>query len=165
MWSTDAGYGENYVEANGKIMFESSQDVYRISTVTNNTLASITSKYIADDSLIGGTYTYFEDECDLTSTFLRPIDIQWFSPVMNIPLISRSMFRKLYPVVNVSGRPRVACIIDTTTTSTDLRVSRKVLFYPYPDQVYNIPYTFITQNIATTSARFSRISATRCCST
>ena len=150
-WNTLDSYSATNMAVSGKIMFSGSQDVYRISTVSSDTNASLTSKYIADSDLSAGTYTHFQDEYDLSSTFLRPVDLHVFSPGMNIALISRSEFRRRFPVVNVPGKPKVACLIDTFTSPSILTPVRKIVFYPYPDKEYLIDYTFITANIAMTS--------------
>lgn len=151
-WNTVNSYGETNMVAGGKVIASGETNVYKISTVTSDVSAALTTRYVGSANLSNAEYTYFEDEYSLATTFLRPLDFQMFSPQMNISLISRNEFRRRFPVVNVSGRPRVACIIDSPTTGADLTPIRKVVFYPYPDQAYNIPYTYITANIAVTSA-------------
>ncbi len=150
-WNTNNTYSEKNVVAGGKFLISGSSEIYKVSTVTNDTSLALWNYFIGT-TVSDTTYTYFEDEYTLSTSFLRPVDLQSFSPAMGISLIPRSEFRRRYPVVNVSGKPRVACIIDTRTTGTDLTPIRKVVFYPYPDQTYVIPYTFITNIIAVTSA-------------
>lgn len=152
LWNTSNGYAETNVETNGKFMFEGSRDLYRVSTSSTDTACTLSERYVGSTALSGATYTYFEDEYDLSSSFLRPIDFRFFSPVMNIQLIPRNEFRRRFPVVNVSGKPKYACIIDAPSTTLILTPTRRVVFYPYPDAVYNIPYSFITGNIGITSA-------------
>lgn len=150
-WNTNNTYSEKNVVAGGKFLISGSSEIYKVSTVTNDTSLALWNYFIGT-TVSGTTYTYFEDEYTLSTSFLRPVDLQSFSPAMGISLIPRSEFRRRYPVVNVSGKPRVACIIDTRTTGTDLTPIRKVVLYPYPDQTYVIPYTFITNIIAITAA-------------
>ena len=151
-WNTSNGYAETNVEANGKFMFEGTRDIYRVSASSTDTACTLSDRYVGSAALSGATYQYFEDEYDLSASFLRPIDVRMFSPSMGITLISRSEFYRRYPVVNISGRPRVACIIDTPYTTAILTPVRRVVLYPYPDQVYLIPYRFVTSSIAVTSA-------------
>jgi hypothetical protein len=68
-----------------------------------------------------------------------------------VPIISRREFRDKFPRPNVSGRPKVATILDIGFSSSTTPV-RRIKFYPYPDAVYAIPYTYITSNLAVTSA-------------
>lgn len=151
-WNTNNSYGEKNVVPHGKIIVSGESTVYKVSSVENDTQVTLYQRYINSAALSGSEYTYFEDEYALATAFLRPLDFTMFSPQMGIQLIPRHEFRRLYPVINVSGKPRVACIVDTVTTGANLTPARKVMFYPYPDQVYSIPYTYITSNIAVTSA-------------
>jgi len=150
-WTTTNIYGEANIASYGKIKVTGESNIYRVDRTLSGTSLILTTRYVGSD-LTTSTYTYFEDEYALDLSFLRPIDFQMFSPQMNIALISRNEFRRRYPVVNVSGRPRVACIIDARTSGTDFTATRKVMLYPYPDQAYLIPYTFVTSDIATTVA-------------
>lgn len=151
-WNTADSYGVTNAVAHGKIFANGDTNIYKVSSVDSNTQLTLYTKYVASSALSGSEYTYFEDEYALTSAFLRPVDFSMFSPQMNIQLIPRDEFRRRYPVVNVSGRPRVACLVDSRTTGTDLTPVRKVIFYPYPDQAYIIPYTYISSAVAVTSA-------------
>lgn len=159
LWSTANSYGEANTVALGKIIFSGESNVYRVSSVSSDTSITLIDKYVGSAALSGSEYTYFEDEYALSSNFLRPIDMQVFSPQMNIALISRSEFRRRFPVVNVSGRPRYACLVDSITSPAIALPLRKVLFYPYPDQTYNIPYTFVTSVVATNSAGSSSLTS------
>lgn len=151
LWNTNNSFAEKPLQTQGKIIIAGSQDVYKINAVSSDTSATIYTHFIGD-TVSGSDYTYFEDEYGLISLFLRPVDYRMFSPLMGIALITRQEFRRRYPVVNVAGKPRVACIIDSDTTGSSYANTRRVVFYPYPDQVYNIPYTYITSTIAVTSA-------------
>jgi len=151
-WNTANSFNENNMVASGKILFAGEDVVYKIGTVSSDTSATLWRNYIGEADLSGSAYTYFEDEYSLYSGFLRLVDLQVFSPAMGIAHIPRNEFRRRFPVVKVSGRPRYACILDTLTSVTNATPVRKVLFYPYPDKVYMIPYTFVTGNLAVTSA-------------
>lgn len=152
LWNTANSYSETNTASGGRIIFSGESNIYRVSSVSNDTSITLVDKYVGSAALSGEEYTYFEDEYSLISGFLRPVDFQFFSPQMNIALLSRTEFRRRFPVVNVSGRPRYACLIDTTTSSISGLPARKVKFYPYPDQAYLIPYSYISSTVATTSA-------------
>lgn len=150
-WNTNNAHAEKNVVSHGKFLISGYNEIYKVNTVTSDTSIALYTNFIGT-SASGLTYTYFEDEYSLSSSFLRPVDLQSFSPQMGISLIPRNQFRRLYPVVNISGKPKVACIVDTVTSGSILTPVRKVIFYPYPDQAYIIPYTYITANIAVSSA-------------
>lgn len=151
-WNTANSYGETNTKLTGKFIFEGEAEVYKVNAVTNDTSITLTQSYSGEAALSGATYTYFEDQYALHSSFLRPIDFQMFSPALGIQLISRAEFRRRFPIVQTSGRPRVACLIDTYASSTNQSPLRLVQFYPYPDKVYLIPYSFVTSRIAVSSS-------------
>jgi hypothetical protein len=151
VWTTTNAYGEANARLNGKLLLAGGTEVYRAGTIAASTI-TMYQKYIGSENLSGDEYIYFEDEYTLASDFLRPIDFQIFSPAMGIQLISRAEFRRRFPVVRVSGRPRVACLIESTSTVGTVIPIRRILMYPYPDQAYMIPYNYISSTIATSSA-------------
>ncbi|MEQ1844156.1 MAG: hypothetical protein ABL983_01095 [Nitrospira sp.] len=150
-WDTNNEFGVKNVVSQGKIIVAGSPNVYKVSSVTTNT-ALTARQFFIDTTVTDSDYTYFEDEYTLNSGFLHPIDFSIFSPAMGISLIPRSEFRRRYPVVNVSGRPRVACLADMETSATNGIVLRRAILYPYPDREYLIPYAFVTAITATTSS-------------
>ena len=77
--------------------------------------------------------------------------MQSFADDAYITLIGRAEWRRRYPRPDHSGRPRVASILDLSFSGSTTPV-RKVVFYPYPDQVYLIPYTYLSNAVAVTSA-------------
>ena len=102
-------------------------------------------------TLSGATYTYYEDEYDLASDFLRPVDMQRFSLEMAVDLISRTEFRRRYPVNSTLGRPSVATILDFAPSGNTTPI-RRVKFAPPPNEFLQIPYTYVTSNLAVSSA-------------
>jgi hypothetical protein len=146
LWNTQNDFGIENMQAGGKITFAGGLDVYEISSVTNDYTAVLTGKYVGT-SLTTETYAYFEDEYALASDFLRPMDQQYFSDAINIDLISRSDFRRRFPVNGVPGHPKVGTIVDKTFGS-DTTPVRKIRFHPPPDAAYNIPYSYVTSNLA-----------------
>ena len=151
LWTTDNSYAEDNARTTGKMTIAGGADIYRIATVTDDTNIVLADRYVASSAASGAAYNYFEDEYALASDFLRPIDAQFFSQAWNISLVSRLEFRRAFPRPNVSGRPTVACVIDlATSASTTPR--RLIQFYPYPSDTFLIPYTYVTSNLARTSA-------------
>jgi hypothetical protein len=130
----------------GKITFAGGLDVYAIDSVASDFAATLTGKFTGT-SLTEENYTYFEDEYELASDFLRPIDQQYFSDATPIDLISRSDFRRQYPVNGVPGHPKIGTIVDKSF-SGDTTPVRKIRFHPPPDAAYNIPYSYVTSNLA-----------------
>ena len=151
LWTTANSYGENNARTTGKMLIGGGSDPYRITTVGSATSITLTDRYVATATADDATYIYFEDEYALASDFLRPIDMQSFSDDLDIPLIDRKEFRRRYPRPNVSGRPRVACLLDLGFSGSSTPV-RRVQFWPYPDSTYLIPYTYVTANLAVSSA-------------
>jgi hypothetical protein len=150
-WNTNDAFSVKNVVAHGKIIVDGSTEVYKVNTITNDTSLSLYTNFIGD-TVSGATYTYFEDEYSLSASFLRPIDFEIFSPDMGIQLIPRHEFRRRFPVIRISGRPRVACLVDTIASGSVVTPVRKVILYPYPDQEYLIPYHFVTSQIARDTA-------------
>lgn len=151
LWNTNNAFSEKNVVTGGKIVISGYPEVYKVKYIATDTSLDLYVRFI-DDDVSGAEYTYFEDEYSLESNFIRPIDLRSFSPAMGISLIPRSEFRRRYPITNVSGRPQVACLVDTDTSGSSFINRRRVVLYPYPDQDYIIPYTYITSTVATTSA-------------
>jgi len=71
LWNTANDFGNNNMQAGGKITVAGSLDVYEISAVASDTSATLTGKF-ADTTVTDGTYTYFEDEYALDSCFFAP---------------------------------------------------------------------------------------------
>lgn len=150
LWNTANTYGQTNVRTTGRMTFSTS-DIYDVTTVTSDTAIVISPRYVAGSNLSAGAYTYFEDQYALAADFLRPVDAQLFTNVLDIPYIGRTEFRRRYPRPNVTGRPRVACILDITFGADTVPI-RYVQFYPAPNATYVIPYDYITSSVAVTSA-------------
>jgi len=148
-WNTNNDFSVANMRVGGKITF-GDNDVYEISAVASDTSATLTTNFI-NTSLSGSSYTYFEDEYDLDADFLRPVDIQSFDSSMDIALIARTDFRRLYPRNNTPGRPQVATLtVKGPSSSVDLQ--RRVRFYRPPDIAYIIPYSFVTDKLAVSAS-------------
>ena len=149
-WNTNNSFGVANMRAGGKISINGGSEVYEISSVASDTSATLTSRFTQSD-VTDGTYVYFEDEYSLASDFLRPIDVQQFSDGMSIDLIGRTEFRRRYPRNYITGKPVIATLIDRPPSGNTTPV-RKIRFHKPPDVVYSIPYSYVTANLAVSSA-------------
>jgi hypothetical protein len=151
LWNTNNDFGIASVRSGGKIVINGGFEVYEISTVSSDVSAVLTFKW-TQDTVAGASYVYFEDEYALAADFLRPVDITKFADGgMEIELIGRTEFRRLYPKNNISGKPEVAMLIDKPFSGNATPI-RKVVFWKPPSLAYTIPYSYITSNLAVSSA-------------
>jgi hypothetical protein len=151
LWDTNNTYGVKNMRVGGKVLVAGTTDIYRVSSVASDTSATLSTRYVASSDASATTYTYFEDEYALASDFLRPVDFQLFSTAMNLPLISHTEWRRKFARPYTQGKPRVCCLFDEGFSASTTPV-RKVALYPYPDQAYIIPYSYITNAVGVTSA-------------
>ena len=148
-WNTVDSYGIKNARVGGKIIINSVNQVYEVTAVSDDTTITLNSPYVADSDASALTYTYFEDEYALADDFLRPVDARLFSIEYNLPLIGRNEFRQMYPRIFTPGLPRVTCIVDLGFLASNPQVPiRKLRMYPYPDRVYRIPYSYISNVLA-----------------
>jgi hypothetical protein len=151
LWNTVNSYNENNARVGGKLIPAGSTNIYDVTVVTNDTTMTINPRYVADSAASAATYIYMEDEYALASDFLKPVDFRSFTDAFNLPIISRAEFRRRFPRPNVTGRPKVCCIQDMPFSGTSAPV-KKVIFYPYPSTTYIIPYNYVSNALAVTSA-------------
>jgi hypothetical protein len=150
-WNTAvAGMGFANARVGGKMRFGGDTDVYLVSAVGSDTSITLAHRYVGDSNLSGESYTYFEDEYALESDFFRPVDLRSFSKEFNIPLIGPQEFRRRYPGNYTIGRPSVATIIQLDF-SGNTTPRYRVVFNPPPDDIYVVPYEYITSNLAVTT--------------
>lgn len=149
-WNTANAFNVNNMRANGKVRIAGSREPYTVSVVGGDTSATLSSKFVESD-VSAETYLYYEDEYDLASDFLRPVDAQTFSDETEIAIISRTEFRRRFPTNSVPGRPTVACIIDYAPSGSTAPIRRVRLSQP-PSTAMRIPYTYITSYLAVSSA-------------
>lgn len=150
LWTTADAYGDNNARVGGKISFGGS-DIYTVTAVGGAGTITLNTRYVADEDLTDSSYTYFEDEYDLASDFLKPIDVRSFTSAFNLPIIGRNEFRRMFPRPNVSGKPSTATLLDLTYVGNSTEV-RKIQLYPYPSSEYLLPYSYVTQNLAVSDA-------------
>ena len=150
-WTTAVtGMDFNNARVGGKMTFAGANDVYEVSTVSDATTITLVDRYVQTTALTAGAYVYFEDEYTLASDFWRLVDARQFSSAYNIPVIGRRDFYQRYPRNSRSGLPRNCTIIELGPgATTDWRP--RVIFHPAPDKTYNIPYRYLTRNLAVSS--------------
>lgn len=150
-WNTNNDFSVANMRVGGKIRIGGSRTPYTISAVGGNTTATLNTAFV-ETTATATTYTYFEDEYALASDFLRPVDAQRFSDEMSIDIIGRTEFRRRYPTNSMpQSRPSVATIIDAAPSGNTTPV-RRVRLAPPPSTNVLIPYTYITSNLAVSSA-------------
>lgn len=150
LWTTTDTYGIANARAGGKIKFSGVNEVSEVATVGGAGSITLYSTYTGSD-LTDASYTYFEDEYALASDFARFVDLRNFSTDLDVPLIDRREFRQWYPRNDTSGKPRVATAIIRSFSGTSA-LRHTVVLHPYPDAAYSIPYWYVTNNLAVTSA-------------
>ncbi len=150
LWNTNNDFSVANMRVGGKVVINGGVGVYPISAVASDTSATISSAFTQTD-VSGGSYLYFEDEYALASDFLRPLDLQFFDRNREITIISRKEFRQRYPRNKVVGKPLVAAIFDKAFSGDTVPV-RKVRFHRPPDDFYSIAYSYVTSNLAVSSA-------------
>lgn len=149
-WNTNNAFTVKNMRANGKVRIAGSLTPYTIQSVSGDTSATLSSKFTEADAT-AQTYIYYEDEYDLATDFLRPVDMQQFSYELSIDLIGRNEFRRRYPTNSVPGVPTSACIVDSAPSGNTTPVRRVRLERP-PSTAMTIPYAYITSNLAVSSA-------------
>jgi len=151
LWTTAVtGFGFNNARAGGKMKINGSTDVHVVSSVDGTGTITLESVYTGA-TITGETYTYFEDEYALPSDFLRFVDLRTFSEERHISLIGDQDFRKWFGRNDIAGIPKAATHIQLEFSGTTSPRNRVVLS-PHPNDEMQIPYWYVTNNLAVTSA-------------
>jgi hypothetical protein len=150
LWSTANTFGANNVRTTGHVVISGSTDIYDVAAVASDGSLTLASKFVSTD-VTGASYIYFEDEYDLDPDFLRPLDAQFFDDQRSVRIIDRMRFRREYPRNSQTGKPIAACIVDRAFVANTIPVRRAQLFR-VPDQAYSLPYSFVTNKLAVSSA-------------
>ena len=129
LWNTNNNFSVTNMRARGRIVINGGVEIYEISSVTNDTAAVLTAAFVKAD-VSAASYLYFEDEYDLASDFLRPLDLQNFDTNGDIDLIGRTEFRLRYPRSKTTGKPLVATIIDRVPSGNTTPRRRVRLWKP-----------------------------------
>lgn len=148
-WNTNNDFGVKNLRTNGKLVINGSRVPYKVLTVATDTTATLTTAFTEPTATAGG-YVYYEDEYDLASDFLRPVDMQQFSDQLSIDLISRTEARRRYTNNTVPGRPTVASISDFAPVGNTTPI-RRVQLFPPPNDYLLIPYSYITSLLCTSA--------------
>lgn len=149
-WATADAFGIANARKMGRIVIGGGKVIYDISAVGGDTAITLASPFVGED-VSGETYVYFEDEYALDGDFLRPLDAQYFDTEQSVRIIDRTRFRREYPRNANTGKPLVACIVDRAFDG-DTTPIRRAQFWRVPDAAYSIPYAFVTNKLAVTSA-------------
>lgn len=149
-WNTATDFGVNNMQAGGKVTINGNVEPYEISSVSSDTAAVLTSRFVGDD-VSAGSYVYYEDEYALATDFFRPLDLTFFDANRQIQLIGRDEFYRAFPRNTQTGQPKYAMLIDKAPSGSTAR-RRRIVFSQPPDQVYKINYRYITSNLAVSSA-------------
>jgi hypothetical protein len=149
-WNTANSHGQTNMREDGRIVIGSGNVVYDVSAVASDTSATINPTYIGDsDSEL--TYRYFEDEYDLASDFLRPLDQRSFDNAGTIRLLGRTDFRRRFPRNWIPTSGIRFAIIEDKPFSGNTTPVRRIRFGPPPSTIQVIPYSYVTKNIVVAS--------------
>src|SRR3990167_1393062 len=157
-WNTTIpGFATTYLRAGGKLVVSGENEVYVVASVTSDTAATLLTRYVGGFNVASAypvansVYTYYEDEYTLAGDFFRLVDLRIFSAELDIPVIPTMEFYRLYPKNSThQGKPRVCTVIERGPSGNVLPRPR-VVFSPRPDNYYQVPYRYITANLAVAS--------------
>lgn len=149
-WNTNNSYGQRNARAGGKIVFSGDDTLYEVDSVSSNTALTLTDAY-RGPAITAGDYQYFEDEYDLASDFLKPLDKTRFDGRGEIPIMDRREFRRRFTRLTTTGQI-VACAIFDKPFDGDTAPVRRARFYRPPSDARYIPYAYVSSNLAVTAA-------------
>ena len=153
LWDTAVtGMGFNNTRIGGKLLLGGQSEIYEVSAVGSDTSITINPRY-SGDALSGASYTYLEDEYALADDFHRPLDWRQFSEEIKIDLMGPQEFRRRWVRNSRLGSPKHATIIQLAFSSASgTSPSYRVVLNPVPNTEMQIPYQYITTNLAVSSA-------------
>lgn len=131
----------------GNIVVAGSRTPFPITTVNSDTVCTSSASFTGE-SVSAGSYYWYKDTYTLATDFLRPVDMQVFSQELSIDLISRTEFRRRFPLNTTPGIPSVACIVDDARSRIDGTPMRRVQLSRPPNAFMQIPYSYITGYLA-----------------
>ena len=114
--------------------------------------STMSSVYLGTTSATASIRAY-RDEYPLAADFLKPVDMRNFGDHLNLPLIDRIRFRRLYPNNTTPGTPRAATLYEryvyqASPNAEDQYQVKRILFHPPPNAVMQIPYSYVTNYLA-----------------
>ena len=149
-FNTNNDFSVANVRVGGKMVIDGSVDVYEVSVVTDDNNLTLLQPFVSD-TVTAATYIYFEDEYALDDDFLRPLNFRYFDQATQIKLIQRREFQERFVRNKIPGKIRHAALLDKAFSGSTAPV-RKVIFHQPPDKAYLIPYAFVTNKLAVSSA-------------
>jgi len=159
LWNTAVtGMGFNNMNAGGKIRLGGSDEVYKVSSISSDTQATLQSRCVENISTAStyavyyNSYVSYEDEYALASDFFRLIDERQFSDVRAIECLGSQEFYRRFPRNSTRSGPPQKCTIIELGPSQSTDWQPRVVFYPYPDDAHTIPYRYVTRYLAVSSA-------------
>ena len=156
LWNTAGLYGTNNLEVGWKFKVSGNETVYRVATITNDTTLTLDTAYVGA-TVTAASYNAFKDEYAMPTDYLRPVDMRFFDDNHEIQLVDRRQLRRVLPRNSTTGRPLFATQIELGPSgSTALRP--RLVIAPPPNQVYSIPYNYITNLLAVSSAGSQQVS-------
>lgn len=151
LWNTANAFGVTNTRKTGRIIINGGPTIYDLSAIGSDTSITLSSPFV-ETNVAAGTYLYFEDEYSLDPDFLRPLDMQFFDYQRGIRIIDRLRFRREHTQNNITtGKPAQACIVDRAFDGNTTPI-RRVQFWQPPDKAYSIPYAFVTNKLAISTA-------------
>lgn len=150
LWNTANAFGLANVRTTGKLVINGGVEVYKISAVGSDTAITLGSKFTQAD-VSAASCVYFEDEYDLASDFLRPLNLTSFDQNGMIELVGWTEFRRRYPRNKTPGKVTAATIMDRGFSGNTTPL-RRVVFHQPPDAAYTISYDYVTANLAVSAA-------------
>lgn len=150
LWDTAHDFGANNVRTTGKLVIAGTTDIYTIASVDSDTTITLNERW-QDATETEGSYAYHEDEYALASDFLRPLNLQFFDTNSQIRIISKTDFFRRHPRNKTTGNLIEAAFIDAPFSANTTRVQH-VIFHNPPDKFELVPYSYITSNLAVSSA-------------
>jgi hypothetical protein len=150
LWNTANAWGATNVRKYGKLLLSGGLENYEVASVVSDTSLTLSSRFTQAD-LSAASYTYFEDEYDLATDFLRPVDFRFFDRNRQITMLPRNEFRMAYVRAQSANKPTHCTIIDRPPSGSTSLV-RRVCFNRPTDEAYTFPYSYITKYLVVSSA-------------
>lgn len=153
-YQADNDFGQENVRRGGKVVYGQDTEVYEVHVTLRGAPRppsenlTLTTAYIGE-AATGVSYLYFEDEYDLPSDFLRPLDLRNFSDGYPLSIIDRREFRRRYLRNNGPGRPEVCAIVQLTHDDppfSEATPRKRLAIHPPPLRAIEIPYAYVTSN-------------------
>jgi len=148
-WDANNDFSVANVRVGGKFKIDSDETIYEVTAVNGATDVTVDLPYRREtDTAVG--YEYWEDEYDLASDFLKPLDHRHFDSYREIEIMDRREYRRLFTRRTTTGEV-VACTIFDRAFSGDTTPRRRIGVWRPPSEADYIPYAYVTSNFAVAS--------------